>query len=456
MKYWCTARVFFPVIIKESFDGNGYFKTGDIGYFDNENFLFIKGRKQYVIIGSNAQNIFPEDIEQELNEIDGVKDSCVLGLESDTGIVRIHAILLLNNNFLKPEYIIEQVNKKLAIYQRIPEFTVWPETDFPRTATRKIKREEVLRVLSDILSQKDKAGVKVSVTPLIKLLSRITGIDAKNINNQTKILSNLQLDSLMKVELILRMEQDFCVLLDESLLTEETTIQDLQNIIDKKEFVKKIEKIKKWPRFFCVSIIRAIGQFKIILLSRIFLRLKIKGLDNIKNIKEPVLFMPNHISYADPLVLLMALPYKIRKKLCFAAAKDFLYKDFKYISWLSDLFFNSFPLPRSNGDSIKSGLESVGQLIDENYSVVVFPEGKVSCTGNFLSLKKGAGLMAIEMGVPVIPVKIVGTNNIVPYEKLFPRKIGKVIVEFGEPISFKKSISYELATQTIEEAMKKL
>jgi long-chain acyl-CoA synthetase len=391
-----------------------------------------------------------------LNEIDDVKDSCVLGLESDTGIVRIHAILLLNNNSLNPENILEQVNKKLATYQRISEYTVWPDTDFPRSATRKIKREEILGILKDIMSKKGEVKLNIHSSPLIKLLSRITGIDTKNINNQTKILSNLQLDSLMKVELILTIEQDFGVLLDENLLTEEITIQDLQNIIDKKEFVKKVEKIKKWPRCFLASIIRTIGQFKIILLSRIFFRLKIKGLENIKNIKAPVIFMPNHISYADPLVLLMALPYQIRKTLCFAAAKDFLYKDFKYISWLADLFFNSFPLPRGNGDSIKSGLESVGQLIDENYSVVVFPEGKVSSTGNFLSLKKGAGLMAIEMCVPVIPVKIVGTNNIVPYEKLFPRKIGEVIVEFGEPISFKKSTSYELATKTIEEAMKKL
>ncbi|MBU4269540.1 AMP-binding protein [Candidatus Dependentiae bacterium] len=440
---------------KESFDENGFFKTGDIGYFDNENFLFIKGRKRYVIIGPNAQNIFPEDIEQELNEIAGVKDSCVLGLTSKTGNVRIHAVLLLDNNNVNPEKIIEIANLKLATYQKISDFTVWQEPDFPRSATKKIKREAVLNIVNDIFLNKVKQKNEVGVTPLIKLLNQISGISENLINNQTRIISNLQLDSLMRVELILRIEQDFGVLLDESLVNENTTVSSLQELIDKKESVKRVIILKKWPRTFWASIIRAFAQFKIILISKIFFRIKVRGFYNIKNISEPVLFMPNHISYADPLAILMALPYKFRKKLCFAAAKDVLYGEFKYISWLSDLFFNSFPLPRGNGDNIKQGLDSIGQLLDKNYSIVVFPEGKVS-DSDFLPLKRGAGLMAVEMGVPVIPIKITGTKDIVPYGKLFPRKIGKVIVEFGRPLYFKKATQYQEATNIIELNMRQL
>ena len=67
-----------------------------MGYFDQDGFLFLKGRKKYMILSSGGQNVFPEDIESELNKIPGVKDSCVLGLERKNGIVQIYAVLLLD------------------------------------------------------------------------------------------------------------------------------------------------------------------------------------------------------------------------------------------------------------------------------------------------------------------------------------------------------------------------
>ncbi|KKP24548.1 MAG: Acyltransferase family protein [candidate division TM6 bacterium GW2011_GWF2_28_16] len=440
---------------KESFTQDGFFKTGDIGYFDSENFLFIKGRKKYVIIGPNAQNIFPEDIELELNKIPEVKDSCVLGLEKN-GVVIIHAVLLLNNNLIKPEDIINIANNNLVSYQKITDYTVWPDLDFPRSATRKVKREDVLAVIKNIVAGKQDYELKIKPSNLIKLLSNISGVNIENININTQIINKLNLDSLMRVELLMRIEQEFGILIDENLITDNLTVQALQNIIDKKESVKKPKNFKKWPRLLCVRIIRNIVQVFIIFLGRIFFKIKIEGFNNIKNLKSQVIFMPNHISYADPFVLLSALPYKIRKKLAFAAAQDVLYKEYKYVAWLAELFANAFALPRNNGDSIKTGLENMGQIIDDGNSVVVFPEGQVSLDGNFLPLKKGAGLMAIEMGLPVIPVKIINSNSVVPYGKLFPKRRDTVVVKFGKAIYFKASDSYEYAKNLIEQEIKKL
>ena len=102
------------------------------------------------------------------------------------------------------------------------------------------------------------------------------------------------------------------------------------------------------------------------------------------------------------------------------------------------------------------GLDYMGQLIDRGYSVVVFPEGKMSKSGDLLKLKRGAGLMAVEMKCPVIPIKIEGTSNVVPYDKLIPRKIGKVIIKIGKPVTFKTDDSYEYVTSKIEESLIKL
>ncbi len=437
------------------FTQDGFFKTGDIGYLDERDFLFIKGRKKYVIIGPSAQNIFPEDVEIEINKIDGVKDSCVLGLETESGVVRIHAVLLLEDNIKKPGYIIDKTNNNLASYQKISEFTVWPEQDFPRSATKKIKRDAVLNMLKEMFLGQPKLKYKPEASQLIKILSQVSGLVLDRINNKTTILEQLQVDSLMLVEIIMRIEQEFGVLLDESLILSNTTVQDLQDIIDKYEPSKKRVTLSRWPRLFCVKVIRNIGQFWLILFGRIFFKLKVEGLQNLENM-EQVVFMPNHISYIDPFVLLMSLPYKVRRNLSYAAAKDVLYEEYKYVAWLADLFFNSFPLPRANGDGIKIGLDFMGQIIDSGYSVVVFPEGMVSRDASLLTLKRGAGLMAIEMGLPIIPVKIENSNYVVPYGKLFPRQVGSVIVKFGKPIMFKYTDTYTQASEKIESKMKEL
>ncbi len=64
--------------------------------------------------------------------------------------------------------------------------------------------------------------------------------------------------------------------------------------------------------------------------------------------------------------------------------------------------------------------------------------------------------MSIEMEVPVIPVKIIGAAEIVPYAKIIPRKRGQIIVKFGKPIKFEKTDSYESARKKIEAALQDL
>jgi long-chain acyl-CoA synthetase len=167
--------------------------------------------------------------------------------------------------------------------------------------------------------------------------------------------------------------------------------------------------------------------------------------------------MPNHISYVDPLALYVALPFRIKRRLAFMAATDVLYSEFKYVAWLAELFFNSVMLNRQEGQNIKVGLDYIGTLLDKHYSVVFFPEGKVSTNGSLQPLRKGPGLLAVEMSVSIIPVRIIGSNKVVPPFKLFPRKIfGRVKVIFGKPLRFNLSDNYEDALFRIWEEMRKI
>jgi len=128
---------------------NGWYHTGDLGSQDAKGNLHLKGRKKNLIVLANGLNVYPEDIENVLLTNPLVKDAVVFGLtEQDSGPV-VHSILLMDDPS-KAKAVIQQANKQLASHQQVRSFTVWPEQDFPRTHTLKVKRPEVLDRLSQI------------------------------------------------------------------------------------------------------------------------------------------------------------------------------------------------------------------------------------------------------------------------------------------------------------------
>jgi len=441
---------------KEVFTPDGWFRTGDIGELDADGFLFIRGRKRYMILSSGGQNVHPEDIEFELNTIPGVEDSCVVGLPKSHGQVEIHAVLLSEKADIDGGKIIEKANQRLASYQHITGWSLWEGDDFPRSATRKVKKEEVLLWLRKKETESSFVRTeKVAKTPLMHLLSDITGTPVDNISDTTNPIRDLELDSLFRVELVARIEQRFGVLIDEAEITLETTVQELaERIAQAKPFVRT--RFKKWPITWWARTVRSIGQYALFLYVRLFVNLRVENVEALKKIQGPVVFMPNHISMFDSVVMAMAIPTRLRKNISFAAAINPLYTKYKQYATLVDLLFNSFPFPREKGERIASGFEYMSFMLDRNYSVVIFPEGKISKDGTLQQIKSGAGLVATEMSVPIIPIKIIGTNDIVPEGKVAPRKKGTIIVRFGKPLTFSPKESYSSATEEIYQAMKGL
>lgn len=442
-----------PEKTREAFTIDHWFKTGDIGLFDKDNFLFLRGRKKYMILGPGGQNVFPEDLEEVLNRISGVKDSTIIGLEHSGGAVEIHAVLLLHNNSQAAEHIISQANQKLASYQQITGWTVWHETDFPRSATRKVKKEVVRAFLE---GKRIHAAAHHQASPLNRLLAQITNISLQQITPSSGLVRDLKLDSLKRVELVARIEYDLHVIIDETVITPTLTVQELQEIINKQEPIKPLKRLARWPRSAWASIIRIFLQEPFLWLTHLFIRLDVHGLDNLKNIKGPVIFLPSHLSNWDAALVARALPKHWRRQLSFAAAQDVLYGTYKYIAWLADLAFNCFPLPRQEGQAIKQGLENTGQMLDQRYSVVIFPEGKISLDGNLCPLKEGTGLFATQMHAPIIPIRIYGVQTIFPYDTLIPRAFGTVKIIFGKPLTFSRKTSYQEATNQIQKLLSQL
>ena len=130
---------------------NGWYHTGDLGFKDEKGDMYLKGRKKNLIVLANGLNVYPEDIENVLLTNPSVKDAVVFGLTEKHGGPTVHSVLLMNEPD-QAKLAVQQANKQLASQQQIRGFTIWPDQDFPRTHTLKVKRPEVLERLYSIRS----------------------------------------------------------------------------------------------------------------------------------------------------------------------------------------------------------------------------------------------------------------------------------------------------------------
>jgi long-chain acyl-CoA synthetase len=178
---------------------------------------------------------------------------------------------------------------------------------------------------------------------------------------------------------------------------------------------------------------------------------EVKGND-IKGLDGPVIFIANHQSHLDAPDIIKALPRHIRTKTNVAAAKDYIFGN-RATGFLSRIIFNTFPLDRYG--CIDESLANIGKILDKGNSVLIFPEGTRTRDGLMQDFKKGIGVIAPEMGVPVIPIKISGNYEILPRKHHIPKR-GKTTITIGDPIRFDNDSSYISVTEKLEQAIRRL
>lgn len=144
---------------KKAIDEEGYFNSGDIGYINEEGYIYITGRSKNVIVTQNGKNIYPEEIEMMLDKIDEIKESMVYGKKPGKGSKKEEKELIITAKVI-PDYEkieelygkvsekdiydmiwkkIKDVNKRLTSYKAIKNLEI-KEGEFEKTSTMKIKR----------------------------------------------------------------------------------------------------------------------------------------------------------------------------------------------------------------------------------------------------------------------------------------------------------------------------
>jgi long-chain acyl-CoA synthetase len=258
---------------------------------------------------------------------------------------------------------------------------------------------------------------------------------------------------------VARIEDTFGVVLQEVQIKPATTLAELEALLERQP-VRTASGVQ-YPRWSLAPWASALRPVAIAILLRSwlqpFFRLRISGLEHLDALRGPALFMANHRSYLDSVVTSLALPKPIRTRLAIAASTEVLYRRFPWAVPWGELALNAFPFPTGADENIRPGLDYIGRLLDDGWNVLIFPEGQMNRTDQpLLELKGGTGLLASEMAVPIVPVAIRGSAEIMPPGRLFPERRATVDIRFGRFIEPVEGARADLLTLRVHDALQAL
>lgn len=457
---------------------DGWFLTGDLGYFDSHGHLFLTGRKKEVIVLSNGKNVYPEEIETYYLKSPLIKEMAVMGLEGKPGEGgdRLHAVIVPNFDTLRQRKIvnakeairfdIEGLSPGIASTKRIGSYEIWQE-DLPRTTTRKIKRFEVEKRVranqsknveddSELPAEKPLTADESAwldqpeVQHALKIIREAARSAPANLRPTLNLDLDLGFDSMQRVELLSRMEEELGGNVEESQLTEIYTVRDLVDAVLQSAasgaggagtrvtfagWKSILAEDPDDPEVLALAHPNRINDTFWYLVTRLMqvvaldlFHLKVTGLDKLPK-NGPCIISSNHQSYIDPLILASVLPPEVFFR-AFAVGTSEIFgegmmrrlaRSIKVI--VLDPDANLVPAMRAGAFGLRHGM-----------ALVLYPEGERSIDGTPRTFKKGAAILSIHLQVPIIPVAIEGFYEVWPRNQKF-RGFAPLNMVFGDPIS---------------------
>jgi long-chain acyl-CoA synthetase len=461
---------------------DGWFNTGDLGYFDSGGNLFITGRRKEVIVLANGKNVYPEEIEAHYLQAPYVKEICVMALEARPGdptSERLHAVVVPNFELLRERKIvnskevirldIEALSHKIASTKRLGSYDIWQE-DLPRTTTRKLKRFQIEKKVRE-LKQKGAGDSDVGTEgvgtekekPLtaddqlwlerddVKRALAIVRESSRNQLDAIRPTHNLELDlgldSMQRVELLTALEQQLGGEVSESQLAEIYSVRDLIDAVlasagrgegqaraAEPAWSTILSEPVTDPEVLALARHNIFADVPFFLLGRVIylfaldrFHLKMRGLENLPE-KGPYLLCSNHQSYIDPLVMAGALPWRLFRDTFALGTSDIFGKGFmrRLARWIRVVVLD----PDANlMPAMRAGFFGLSQ----GRVLILYPEGERTNDGNPTVFRKGAAILSIHAQAPIIPVAIEGFYEAWPRHKKFP-KFARLQMVFGTPI----------------------
>jgi long-chain acyl-CoA synthetase len=453
-------------------DHQGWYRTGDIGALDAEGNLYFKGRKKEVIVTPGGTNVYPEDLEAALRLQPEVKDCVVVGMERG-GNAEPCAVVILRDR-ARLEEVVQRANASLAEYQRMRMWVEWPEDDFPRTSTQKPRRGLIAELVGKQTREAahwaretsdSTLGLDSRKGPLGELIARVSGRPAIGLREDASLDSDLGLSSLDRVELLSAVEDRYQIDLSETRFSALKTIGDLERLLRGETSQGASYHYARWTLRWPATWVRLLAHYVLIRPAIVLLGWpRIEGREHLQGVKGPLLVVSNHIGDVDPGFILTALPARFRHRLATATGgealealrtpprgRNFLLRNYDRVQWILGVsLLNLFPLPREAG--FRRSFSYAGEAVDRGYSVLVFPEGRHTTDGTMNPFRSGIGLLAANLRIPVLPMRIDGLFAVKQSGRHFAAP-WRITVKIGEPMRFEPGTAPERIAAQLQEAV---
>lgn len=449
-----------PDKTKEAFTEDGWFRTGDLGFIDDDGYVHIVGRAGTVIVTEGGEKVQPDEVEDLYAEHPDIREIGVLGEEG-----KILALIVPENAEADPEQsretlarAVEAQASKLRSYQRLADFRLTREA-LPRTRLGKIQRHKLREHFEQAGSEKPEAAAPISIDEMTSDDRALLDDPAaartweflaekyadRRLTPDASMRLDLGVDSLEWMNLTLALGRKAGIELEEEAIGRIETVRDLleeaveaagaaegpagTSPLEDPEASLSEEQRRRLEGpgpvgAFAAGVLYHLNR----VVMRVAFRLKVEGADRLPD--GPVVITPNHASYLDPMVVAAALPLERVRSTHWGGWTGVMFANplMRAVSRVAGVV----PIDPQRGAT--SSLAFGAAVVDRDHNLVWFPEGRRTTDGNLNPFRPGIGLLLESRpSVRVVPTAIRGTWDALPPHRKFPRFRG-IVIAFGEPL----------------------
>ncbi len=419
------------------FTEDGYFKSGDLGYFNKENCLVICGRAKESIVLRNGEKLLPEEIEAFYENMLDVADVAVFRVP-DEGGCDAFSIAVTKANKGHPDevirlHVVDRASKLEPCYQ--PK-EIYVLHELPLSSSHKVQRFRLTEMAQEGLTAPVSEACMRQIdedntsAELRKLLVRVGGPQWKTVKLTEGMLLNL--DSLQTMDLFVAVQENFGT--DMFRLTKlPETFGELLDAVENYDTADKNDKpeldLSQYP-MPATNLERA-GNAVLQGLAKTVYRVKGYGMENIPT-DTNFMLCSNHVTVLDPGWICSCLTAKQQRNTCIVGKSELVFD-----KALKNIVRSQNIIPVDRTGNTMATLDRCRELLEEGRNILIFPEGTNNENAReLMPFKNGPARLSIATGKPIVPIHIKGIVYTNADDTAFLPKVGaKTRIYFGKPIS---------------------